>query len=283
MHRRLRALVALLVGMPLVLALTPASAAPTAVEFAFDAPPGWAEAKRTDHLVEYVIGQGMLEHFIFVTADPQEQDVQKAVEAIMGQQGQTVQDAADEGSTTTCDGQPAHRLRYTLHSGELIATVHVLLTKVTGGVGSVAYTHPADLADRPDALAAMASLCPAPFAFPTIPGWTAPSESVVGLLVLSSHDGSGSFSGSYRRLAHDRFPSVYQDDPTATVVRTWSPTCANGELRRRTLSRGDATVEVAQGYLRGYSYAFAYAHTSPTPDPAAMHALTSICAPTGGS
>jgi hypothetical protein len=277
------ALGALFFVAPLVLAFAPAFADPAAVEFAFDAPPGWIEAKRTDHLVEYVIGQGMLEHFIFVNADPKEQDVETAVHAILSSDPQAVQNPADEGQTTTCDGQPAHRLRYTLHSGDLIATVHVLLTKVTGGVGSVAYTHPADLPDRPDALAAMTSLCPAPFAFPTIAGWTAPPDGVVGLLVLSSPDGSGTFSGSYRRLTHDRFPSVYQDDPTATVVRTWSPTCANGELRRRTLKRGDTTVEVAQGYLHGYSYAFAYAHTSPTSDPAAMHALTSICAPTGGS
>jgi hypothetical protein len=279
----LRALVALLAGLPLVLALAPALADPTAVEFAFDAPPGWAEAQRNDHLVEYVTGQGMLQQYIFVNADPKEQDVEKAVHAVLSSDPQTVQNPVDEGGTTTCDGQPAHRLRYTLHSGDVLATVHVLITKVTGGVGSVAYTHPADLPDRPDALAAMTSLCPAPFAFPTLAGWTAPANGVVGLLVLSSPDGSSSFSGSYRRVAHDRFPSVYQDDPTATVVRSWSPTCANGELRRRTLKRGETTVEVAQGYLRGYSYAFAYAHTSPTSDPAAMQALTSICAPTAGS
>jgi hypothetical protein len=68
----------------------------------------------------------------------------------------------DEGSLTLC-GQPAHRWteRRLLPNGEAVV-VHGVTMRLTKGIAAIEYARPASTNDRPEALAAIRSICDAP-------------------------------------------------------------------------------------------------------------------------
>jgi hypothetical protein len=217
--------------------------------------------------------------FIRVTATADQRDVETYAAEMMRFERAGGAEIVDEGATTACEGQPAHHwiARGPANDGGRLEE-HALVTRVTDGVGLVQYVRPQSMAARSDALATLASLCPAPFAMPQIGGWTGYPTTPAGVVVLRSPDGTSSFYGSYRRLKRERFPSNFHNDPRATVTKSWSETCTNGELIHTDESRDSKTFEVVWGYVRGYAYVFTYERlTARAPDPAAEAALSSIC------
>ncbi|HTW84647.1 MAG TPA: hypothetical protein VMD91_11305 [Candidatus Sulfotelmatobacter sp.] len=248
-------------------------------EYAFDPPEGWAVSSRDAHATVYRIGGGEQRHVI-VIATAASSDEAAVAEAMMQTLHADTKDVVDEGAATVCGGQAAHRWSAIGRIEDRPVRVHLVLAPVTGGLAGVEYLHAPGVADRADAMAALDTICPAPFAFPAIAGWAASTSSPAGIFVLRAPDGASSLYGSYRRLRADRFPSVFHTDPRAVVVRSWSEPCGVGQLLRFSLRRDSTLLEVAQGYERGYAYAFTYERTAPAADPAAMAVLTSICQPT---
>lgn len=256
----------------------PISGAPVKPTYAFDMPDGWGATLRVGTEQRFRPVPAENTHEIHITVSASHRDVEAyAAELIADARGRG-EVVVDEGATTACDGQPAHRWTASGRTGGFPRVEHVLATAVTGGVGIVTYSRAQSAGDRRDAMASLTSLCPAPFAMPAIAGWTGFPTTPAGIVVLNSPDGTSSFYGSYRRLEHAKFPSHFQDQPGATVLKRWDEPCPEGELVRLNERNGPTIYEVAYGYLRGYAYVFTYKRAAaPEADPAAEDALTAIC------
>jgi hypothetical protein len=257
----------------------PASPPPDQPAYAFDMPEGWGFQVRAGVQQIMTIGGDDAQHIIRLNVVPNRADPDAYAAELIANGRARGEEWTDDGSTTVCDGRPAHRWTTRSVIGAVTVVLHGLATNVTGGLGTAVYGHRGTVPDRPDAMAALTSLCPAPFAMPSIEGWTRVPTSPVGTVVLNSADKASSFYGSYRRLARERFPNVYRNEPGATVVRTTDTTCANGLLRRVDLRKGATVEEVAEGYLdSGYSYVFTYERPeNRAAGPAAERALTAFC------
>jgi hypothetical protein len=261
---------------------SPAAGAPRPA-YALDVPEDWGNTLRIQTEQRWIPKSEQDPthpmQFIRVTATADQRDVEAyAVDMMMLERGGGAE-IADEGATTACDGQPAHRwtARGPASDGSRLVE-HALVTRVTDGIGLVQYVHPQDVPARSDALAALTSLCPAPFALPRIDGWTGYPTTPIGIVSLKSPDGTSSFYGSYRRLARARFPSTFHNDPRATVTKSWNETCTNGELIHTDQTRDAKTYEVVWGYVRGYAYVLTYERlTARAAEPAAEAALSAIC------
>ena len=259
-------------------AQTASGSAPANPTYAFDMPEGWGITVRVGTELRFRPAPAENTHEMHITVSASHHNVEAyAAELIADARGRG-ESVDDEGVTTACDGQPAHRWTASGRTSGFERVEHVLATAVTGGVGVVTYSRGASAVDRRDAMTSLTSLCPAPFAMPAIAGWTGYATSPAGIVVLHSPDGTSSFYGSYRRLSHAKFPSNFHDQPGATVLKRWNEQCPQGELVRSNARDGPTIYEMAYGYLRGYAYVFTYKRVNaPEADPVAEAALTAIC------
>jgi hypothetical protein len=76
----------------------------------------------------------------------------------------------DEGRLRICEGGAARHWRILSGRGAGRVAVHYLVTTIRGGLGVGEYEHPASVPAKPDALRALATICPGIASFPTFAG-----------------------------------------------------------------------------------------------------------------
>jgi hypothetical protein len=268
---------------------SPSPSAPVSrsITMTYKGPAGWSRSTALSTGTTYFIQDGDKLHSLAfspvppMTASDVETYATQRIEAERKRGAEIV----DEGATTICDGEPAHRWTVRSASTGVAMEMHVLATTVTGGVATATYSHKQGIGDRRDGLEAMANLCPGPFPNPVPAGWTGPKVRIPGTVqTLDSPDSTSTFITTYRVMTPDRYDAFEKDAiPTAgTVVSDKRESCGTGSVHRVTVQLGGQITEVAVSFLHGTAYKYVYtrpaAHEA---DTAVERALTAFCRGTG--
>ncbi|MDB5094177.1 MAG: hypothetical protein JWO85_2278 [Candidatus Eremiobacteraeota bacterium] len=253
----------------------------TSITLVYKAPPGWARVSSVGPGTSYVVQDGDKVHTLtFAAVSPKlgTQVDAYAADRISAER-QRGAEVVDEGSTTACEGEPAHRWTILSASTGVATETKVLATTVTGGIATATYTHRQGVGDRRDGLDAMGNLCPGPFPNPVPAGWTAPKARFGITLALDSPDATSTFVASYRVMAADRF-EVFERDalPKGTVVADRREPCGAGQMHRVDVKIGGQIAEITTTYLHGAGYRYVYTRpASHDADAGAERALSAFC------
>jgi hypothetical protein len=289
MAGRLGALLALglLVCSPLSPVPATAQAVPpgaTAISMLYKPPATWGRmAPSATAASVYVVRDGDKVHtLIFQTVSPKTAGDPEtyAADQIAAQKTKGAE-ITDEGATTVCEGQAAHRWSMLTASSGTAVRMHVLAVMVTGGVATAIYTHREDVGDRRDALDAMETLCPGPIPSPVPAGWTAPKSRVPsgGTGSLDSPDATSTFVTTYRPIKAEDFGTFEHGAvPSGAVLADHRDPCGTGTVHRVDVQVGGQIAEVSVAYLHHGAYKYVYtrpaAHEA---DAGAERALTAFC------
>ena len=261
-----------------------AAAQSVSVSYAFKIPPGWSRNATASGRTSYVIRDGDKVHLLSITATTKSTDVEAFTAELIGVEKARGAEIIDEGATTICDGEPAHR--WTMHSATTgIATeAHFLSVLVTGGIATAIYTHRQDVGDRRDGLDAMATLCPGPFSNPVPAGWTAPKSRIPGGIStpLDSPDATSTFLASYRPLGTTTTIESFekQNTPSGTVLADRREPCGTGIVHRMDVQVANQVAEISVALVHGFAYRYVYTRpVTHEPDAGAERALTAFCRP----
>ena len=266
----------------LVLSLPAFAAAQTTVSYAYKVPPGWTRSAPVAGRSTYVVRDGDKVHLLSIGATTKSSDVEAYTAEQIAIEKARGAEIIDEGATTLCDGEPAHR--WTMHSASTgVATeTHFMSVTVTGGIATMIYTHRQDVGDRRDGLEAMTTLCPGPFSNPVPAGWTPPKSRLPGGLAtsLDSPDATSTFIASYRPLGATTTLDTFekQNPPSGIVLADRREPCGTGTVHRIDVQVANQIAEISVALVHGFAYRYVYTRPSAhEPDAGAERALTAFC------
>ncbi len=272
---------------------------PTAMKINFVPPEGWsdlplpeAQGRTSGYWHDWGYRDGAVLHTLVLSATRAGQPAAAfgaaMVAAFAKTPGRTV---LASGPATACGDVPA--FTYTYRSDATPAhplVIRHLLVDLGPLLGDVSYGHPPDVADRPDALDAMGSLCTQ-----TIYAMRAPASWRGGGLRAMARPGVDAFiapdgRGALIALALPRPPSAaaealapYKLTGNATLISDEREQCGAIVVRRARYSAPDrsGTVQLTEnvsGYRHGITYNYTYTRAiTESSDADAQRALTSFC------
>lgn len=258
---------------------TSATAAPLAVppSYTFVHPAGWRPTRaQVNGIVDMTMDHaGTFEMITVFALPPGERNLDVSAAQLMDLQRKTLA-ITDEGRTTVC-GQPAYHWTATNANARFPSTQHDELVQTSVGLVHASYSRPSGVPDRPDALDAIAHVCPPPLPNPAIAGWT--SSPVSTGEVLTSPDGHATFDADYFPVDEARFTTnAGKLIPPGTTGDEGTHPCGSGTVHRVDVTNGAHTLEVALVYLNRVAYKYVYTRPAGSPsDPAAERALTAVC------
>lgn len=253
------------------------------MSLAYHVPAGWSRSSLTSSLSTFTIRDGDKVHVLSIHAVPTKTatEVEPYAASQIELEKQHGAEVVDEGASTICDGQPAHRWTVRSASTGVAMETHVLAATITGGIATITYAHRQGIGDRKDALDAMATLCPGPFPSPVPAGWTPPKSRAGSTVSVESPDGTSTFVTTLRPMEPDKFPAYERDAaPSGTVLADHRDPCAGGTVHRVDVQIGNQIAEVSLGIVHHFAYRYVYtrpaAHEA---DTGAERALTAFCRP----
>jgi hypothetical protein len=278
---------------PCLLGLLVAAAAPppalaqssggTTTSMAYHIPAGWSRQSIVSPANVFVIRDGDKIHTLAIqSVSPKTAtEVEPYAASQIASERQRGAEVVDEGATTICDGQPAHRWTVRSASTGIAMETHILAAAITGGIATATYVHRQDVGDRKDALDAMTTLCPGPYPSPVPAGWTAPKNRTAAVGSIDSPDGTSTFVTAVRPMDPDKFPAYEREaSPSGTVLADHRDPCSSGTVHRIDVQIGNQIAEVSVGFLHRFAYRYVYTRPAThEADPGAERALTAFCRP----
>lgn len=262
--------------------LAQSSSAPV-MSLAYHIPSGWSRASMTASVSSFSIRDGDKVHVISIQAVPIKTatEVEPYAASQIELEKQHGAEVVDEGASTICEGQPAHRWTVRSASTGVAMETHVLAATITGGIATIRYAHQMGIGDRKDALDAMSTLCPGPYPSPVPAGWTPPKSRTGGTVSVESPDGTSTFVTAMRPMEPERFAAYDRDAaPSGTVLADHRDPCSTGTVHRIDVQIGNQISEVSVGLVHHFAYRYVYTRpASHEPDTGAERALTAFCRP----
>lgn len=259
------------------------SSSAAAMTLAYRVPTGWSRSTVSASQSSYTIRDGDKVHVLSIQAVPIKSatEVEPYAASQIELEKQHGAEVVDEGASTICDGQPAHRWTVRSASTGVAMETHVLAATITGGIATISYAHRQGIGDRKDALDAMATLCPGPYPSPVPAGWTPPKSRAGVTVTVESPDGTSTFVTAVRPMDPQRFTAYERDSaPSGTVLADHRDPCSSGTVHRVDVQVGNQIAEVSVGLVHHFAYRYVYTRpASHDADAGAERALTAFCRP----
>ena len=239
-------------------------------------PVGWALTQNQGRTF-YLLRDGTAVHIVHFSSFPKVRDSEAYGRAAI-QNWSGGNPVTDEGTRLACNGLKAHVWGFTAPLGGVLLVQRFSFVPIYAGVGVVWYGHTAGAVDRPEAIAALGSICPGAIPLDIPDGWTKVNDAGSDLKAISA-DNAGRLAGLAVVMLPSAIAKYDADHPLlGTIASERRETCAGSDVRIVQSVDATRSFETAIGYLHGFYYRNRYERplNSP-PDPAVEADLTGFC------